>query len=104
MAKKKKSFLSGVLLEWIMNMKRKTRFNDFLDSNDSQIIKISGIESDGGLSKITVWRLTWDPEKVTSLLSCFLVYFLTLMIGGCDKLPKSKFQILTTTTVLYCQK
>ena len=79
MAKKKKSFLSGVLLEWIMNMKRKTRFNDFLDSNDSQIIKISGIESDGGLSKITVWRLTWDPEKVASLLSCFLVYFLTLM-------------------------
>ena len=22
-------------------------------------------------------------------------------VGGCDKLPKSKFQILTSTTVLY---
>ena len=27
-----------------------------------------------------------------------------LMVGGCYKLPKSKFQILTTTTVLYGQK
>ena len=42
------SFLSGVLLEWIMNMDKKTRFNDFLDAND----QISEIES--GL-KITVW-------------------------------------------------
>ena len=25
-------------------------------------------------------------------------------IGGCDKLPKSKFQILTTNTLLYGQK
>ena len=48
------SFLSGVLLEWIMNMERKTRFNDFLYVNDSQMIRFQRL-SQMGLSKITVW-------------------------------------------------
>ena len=37
------SLRSGVLLEWIINMERKTRFYDFLDANDSQMIRYQGL-------------------------------------------------------------
>ena len=33
-----------------------------------------------------------------------IVVFMVTRIGGCDKLPKSKFQILTTIILLYGQK
>ena len=42
---------------------------------------------------IPVTRVSMTSTRATSLV-----------VGGCDKLPKSKFQILTSATVLYGQK